>query len=173
MQSQRGTKTEASAKDSVLVDAFAVPVGVVCNEKGVCVVADEPECIPGPYGDDCLVPGPLSTPQQYWTPRLILLVCCVLYGVCMCERERVGFYVYVCVCVCGACVILRTCLRVRVCVYANNTVYGEGHYLNLNSNFNNEQYITCTCKSLTLTNTHTHKHSHTHTQGPILPSGDI
>lgn len=81
MQAQPGTETEESiAKSSALLDPFAVPDGVVCNDKGLCVLADEPECIPGPSGDDCLVPGPLSTPQQYWAPRLILLVCCVLYG---------------------------------------------------------------------------------------------
>jgi len=61
------------------VDPFAIPEGVVCDGKGVCVLAEEPECIPGADGE-CLVPGPVTTPAQYWGPRILLLVCCVLYG---------------------------------------------------------------------------------------------
>jgi len=68
------------AEVAALVDPFAVPDGVVCDGKGMCVVAEEPECIPGPSEGECLIPGPLSTPQEYWTPRLTLLLCCVLYG---------------------------------------------------------------------------------------------
>jgi len=87
MQNRPGSVTEAAGEVSApgdvpgaaFVDTLAIPDGVVCDGKGVCVLAEEPECIEGPEGD-CLVPGPLTTPQQYWGPRLILLVCCVLYG---------------------------------------------------------------------------------------------
>jgi hypothetical protein len=85
MQAQ--TETEAKTNEaavalgSAAVDPLAIPEGVVCDGKGMCVLAEEPECIPStPDGEDCLVPGPLTTPQQYWGPRLILLLCCVLYG---------------------------------------------------------------------------------------------
>ena len=36
---------EALASEAV-VDPLAVPEGVVCDGKGMCVLAEEPECIP-------------------------------------------------------------------------------------------------------------------------------
>ena len=36
---------EALTSETV-VDPFAVPEGVVCDGKGMCVLAEEPECIP-------------------------------------------------------------------------------------------------------------------------------
>jgi len=87
LRMQAQTETEAKTNEaavalgSAAVDPLAIPEGVVCDGKGMCVLAEEPECIPStPDGEDCLVPGPLTTPQQYWGPRLILLLCCVLYG---------------------------------------------------------------------------------------------
>ena len=77
---QVGPKEVASPTAAALGDPFAVPDGVNCDGKGMCVVAEEPECIPGPEEGECLVPGPLTTPQEYWAPRLTLLLCCVLYG---------------------------------------------------------------------------------------------
>ena len=78
------TLTEEAATEVAVAakadDPFAIPDGVVCDGKGMCVLAEEPECIPGPEGDDCLLIGPTTTPKEYWGPRLILLVCCVLYG---------------------------------------------------------------------------------------------
>ena len=49
MQAQPTTEgkiaDEALASEAV-VDPFAVPEGVVCDGKGMCVLAEEPECIP-------------------------------------------------------------------------------------------------------------------------------
>ena len=78
------SKPAVATPSDTPVDADAL-LNVNCDGKGLCVLSDEPACVPGEDGEEICLPGPdgdwaASGPAKYWAPRLILLGCCVLYG---------------------------------------------------------------------------------------------